>query len=424
MTTTDTGPRPVPQTTTLRRLALFYAVWPALGALMWLALGDSDPERNRAPIDFLPVFEFFVILAALRAGMRGDAVRGMTLIERMALALSAAVFVYGAAIAAPEPVAAVERGAMRLLHVVTGISLCWLLSRTTPIAGQALTGALAAQPLLHLPVLVVLYLLYLDDPTHNWLGGPVGYWHVRAWGMLLAAGLAAAFGLYCQAKPGTAGHLAWVAILTLLAGLLAFSGTRSGMVGALAGIAVGAALVPGAVRRLPVLGLAILAGGALSLLPTPPTRHWGLLSSLAESTAADAETRSGGRLSLWSDTIALIGERPLLGWGHDQFRYAHPMPPELEVIHPHSAPLQFIFDFGLIGGLALAVLLLSLWLRGLGAARATPGAGRCGAAMALNTLLATALIDGALYNAETLLAVAICYAVLLARPLVTADPSG
>ncbi|MSU88642.1 hypothetical protein GE300_03280 [Rhodobacteraceae bacterium 2CG4] len=423
MSTAAAGTGSATQTTGLRRLALFYASWPALGALLWLALGDSDPLRNRAPVDFLPIFELVAILMALRTGMRTEWLSAMTRPERLALALFAAVFVWTSAVAI-EPLAALERAAPRLLHVFAGISLCWLLSRAAPAAGRALVGALAAQPLVHLPVLVALYLLYLDDPAHNWLGGPVGYWHVRAWGMLLAAALAAGFGLYVRARPAVAGHLAWAVILALLAGLLAFSGTRSGLLGALAGIALGAVLLPGALRRLPVLALAMAAGGALSLLPTPPTRHWGLINGLAETTAADAETRSGGRLSLWSDTIALIGERPWLGWGHDQFRYARPMPPELEVIHPHSAPLQFLFDFGLIGGLALALLLLLLWLRAIGAARREPGAGRTGALMALNALLATAMIDGALYNAETLLAVAICFAVLLASPLASAPEGG
>ena len=322
------------------------------------------------------------------------------------------------------------------------LALAGVILRAGPGAGRQLVQALAAQPLVHLPLLVLLYALYAGDPGHNWLGGPVGFWHVRAWGVILAAALAAALGLYASARPGLAGHLTWVVIFVLLSGLLCFSGTRGGVLGVGVAVAVCAATLGRPLwRRLPVFVLSALAGAALSLLPTPPIEDWGLTNSLSEFRADTGELltappepggpepsgpETGSRLSLWAESLDLIRVRPLLGYGHDQFRYHYSQGPD-QVTHPHSLPLQALVDFGVIGAAALALLLLSLWVRGAVAARRAPDDGRAGALLAVTTIYAAALVDGALYNVETIAIAAIALAVLLAPrapSLVTTAESG
>ena len=401
----------------IRGLAVFYAALPALGAVLWLMLGDDDPERNRSPVEFVPIFEALIILVALGAGLNSRALlRGLTQAEKAALTLFAAVFATGLATAAPDPLHGLERAGFTLLHVMTALSLAHLIALHAP-ARRLFALALVAQPLVHLPLLVLLYLLHADDPQMNWLGGPVGYWHVRIWGTSLAVALAAALGLYAAARPQAAGHVLWAGVIAVLAALMGFSGFRAGLV-ALPVAAVAMLLVaPRAVlRRLPGFALAVAIGLAASLLIPPPIEDYGIFNSLAEGAAAPG-AEADGRMALWARTLDLIQQRPMLGHGYDQFRFIH-QTAGLEYVQPHSVVLNLAVDFGVIGGLALAFVLISLYLRGALALHAAPvpGPGRLAGFAVLSVLVVMAQVDGALYHPEPLLAAAIAFALLLAAP--------
>jgi len=399
----------------IRGLAVFYAALPALGAVLWLALGDDDPQRNRSPVEFVPIFEALVILVAVSSGLNSRALlRGLTPAEKAALTLFAAVAVVGLATAAPDPLHGLERAGFTLLHVMTALSLAHLIGLHAP-ARRFFALALVAQPLVHLPLLVLLYLLYFGDPQMNWLGGPVGYWHVRIWGTSLAVALAAALGLYAMARPQLPGHLLWAGAFAVLGALMGFSGFRAGLA-ALPVAALAMLLVaPGPVlRRLPVFALAVAAGLAVSLLIPPPIEDYGIFNSFAEG-APPPGAEADGRMALWARTLELIQVRPMLGHGYDQFRFIH-QTPGLEYVQPHSVVLNLAVDFGIVGGLALAFVLLSLALRGALVLRAAPGPGRLAGFGALSMLVVMAQVDGALYHPEPLLAAAIAFALLLAAP--------
>src|SRR3954470_21322910 len=65
------------------------------------------------------------------------------------------------------------------------------------------------------------------------------------------------------------------------------------------------------------------------------------------------QTNSGNRWVWWSEAAGAWADRPLEGWGAGSFvllhhRYRHN---SLEVLQPHSVPLQFMAELGLIGAL-------------------------------------------------------------------------
>jgi hypothetical protein len=73
------------------------------------------------------------------------------------------------------------------------------------------------------------------------------------------------------------------------------------------------------------------------------------------------QTNSGNRWVWWSEATGAWSDRPLAGWGAGSFpllhhRYRHN---SLEVLQPHSVPLQFMAELGLIG-LVLALAALGL----------------------------------------------------------------
>ena len=65
------------------------------------------------------------------------------------------------------------------------------------------------------------------------------------------------------------------------------------------------------------------------------------------------QTNSGNRWVWWSEAVGAWSDRPLGGWGAGSFpllhrRYRHNT---LEVLQPHSVPLQFLAEIGLVGAL-------------------------------------------------------------------------
>src|SRR5690606_31769505 len=69
---------------------------------------------------------------------------------------------------------------------------------------------------------------------------------------------------------------------------------------------------------------------------------------------------SSGRTEVWLDTVRMIGDRPVFGYGGEQFQYVSPLSGNF-LRHPHDFILQVIFDWGFVGGGAF-LCLVALWL--------------------------------------------------------------
>ena len=77
------------------------------------------------------------------------------------------------------------------------------------------------------------------------------------------------------------------------------------------------------------------------------------------------------RVEIWHFTAERIAERPLAGWGFDMARAMERLPAEVEQtgrspvgLHPHNAPLQILFELGLVGA-AIALVLVWMLIRRL-----------------------------------------------------------
>jgi O-antigen ligase len=80
------------------------------------------------------------------------------------------------------------------------------------------------------------------------------------------------------------------------------------------------------------------------------------------------QTNSGNRWVWWSEAVGAWADRPVAGWGAGSFpllhhRYRHN---DLEVLQPHSVPLQFLAELGLVGTLLGLGALVLLTLAGAG----------------------------------------------------------
>jgi tetratricopeptide (TPR) repeat protein len=159
-----------------------------------------------------------------------------------------------------------------------------------------------------------------------------------------------------------------------------------------------------AARRRAARALSVLAGGALlaglvaaglsdrgvagsvSHIVTSFTSTSGAVASRNPSRLLSAE--SANRWVWWKEAIGAFAARPLAGWGAGSFPVVHMLyrHDALAVLQPHSAPLQWLAETGLVG----ALLALGGWGLLLAAARRAV-ATRSGAQRAL----AAAVLAGA-----------------------------
>jgi O-antigen ligase len=132
------------------------------------------------------------------------------------------------------------------------------------------------------------------------------------------------------------------------------------------------------------------------------------LVSLAGGRMLDAFDGGSGslRVDIWSSTARMIRDRPVTGYGPDQFLYAYNpryVAPtswgERFTSHPHNLLLDFWVRLGIIGG-ASAIIATAFCLRSaLGIARGGARAGPLPAAAALGLLAAIAhgMVDNAYF---------------------------
>ncbi|CAN5577557.1 hypothetical protein BH20ACT17_BH20ACT17_19440 [soil metagenome] len=86
-------------------------------------------------------------------------------------------------------------------------------------------------------------------------------------------------------------------------------------------------------------------------------RAWASFTTTKKDKVSDpariVSATSGNRWVWWEEAVGAWSERPLEGWGAGSFRVTHKLYRQVEiaVAQPHSMPLQFLAETGLIGAL-------------------------------------------------------------------------
>lgn len=103
------------------------------------------------------------------------------------------------------------------------------------------------------------------------------------------------------------------------------------------------------------IGSALVATTTVLLLPTPH-KAYGIAGAtgIADVAVQSEHDASSGRGELWTGTIAKIYEKPLLGWGINQFDTFGPS----RLLHPHNLPLQMMFSGGIMSILLITLILV------------------------------------------------------------------
>ncbi len=394
-------------------LALVALCAPVFAALTFELDFTMNPTRSLS----LPVLaiELTLIVVARIDGFRFvPALRAMP--RGVLIALS--VWAVGgtlASVMAANPSPARIFFAFSLLHVLLAIALwdrfssSWKAHRGLFLA--ALTGSLLAYVAITQVVTAVLY----TSPVFNWDQFGVGVVNIRHLGFYGVALAGLGMGYVASRKLQSQW---WPGLLVAATGFyfVAWTGGRSPFLSVFVTLFLLVAIMgPGA--RLKVTG-ALLAVAALvmpvSLVTAPPNPLYGLESIIGRVTpdaeAPPDQNSVSHRTEIWADTLEKVIERPIIG--HGQSNWSKQVESSRgQHAHPHNLVMQVLYDWGLVGALALLALgLMALWrVRRWVAHRrdlALPAIG------GIACLLVMSMADGPFFFAFPQFVVAVCVAVL------------
>jgi O-antigen ligase len=152
-----------------------------------------------------------------------------------------------------------------------------------------------------------------------------------------------------------------MAVIALASFAIILTGSRSALVGGLAGMLVTTLrLRPGLTRRrLAVAGMIVCAIAVFYVLPTGERLRARVRWSLEDP-------GGGARMLLWRDSLRMLFERPLAGYGPETFgkKFPHfqsiPLArayPDFHHESPHNLELDAFLAQGVVGGIAFSVLI-------------------------------------------------------------------
>lgn len=197
--------------------------------------------------------------------------------------------------------------------------------------------------------------------------------------------------LFCQKRTAI-----WCVIVAAIVMFISWTGSRGALAGLLISPAIAALAIWRALplRRTALLLMSFVVGMTASLPLTVPTSEFGLVRMASSFSDDDVDS---GRIDVWKKTIAEIANDLWIGHGSGTFR------PSMEKIygyvfnHPHQFVLQYLYDWGLLGGGAACLLLLTLFATSLSRARIVIDASAFAAVTIQCIIVAIGSIDGALF---------------------------
>jgi O-antigen ligase len=351
----------------------------------------------------LPIvaLEMFVIIAAIMSGLQpGSAFMRLSNTTRMAAAMLSIVAMVSTILAPVEPIRALMLFPITAVHGIFALAIHERLggewrSARMPLLWSGLIG----MTLFALVAIPVSWLGHLNT-DFNWRHFGAGVSHIRQVGHygLVLTGITGGFLIFADLEKQRK-----TLILLLLLGFVVthFSGSRAAFGAAVLGCAVLAFAIRSRFWRF------ALVSGSLFVLAIPismlvaPHADYGAGTIIRRTLGLGMESGSvteytSGRWEIWSETFRRFLDRPWIGHGEGQARHG------IETLyggfnHPHNSILQFLYQWGLVGTIALACL---VWraLRNTRSAIATEPQIALPAMAIFWSLAAFSLFEGSFYH--------------------------
>lgn len=352
-----------------------YSIWPVIiiglaPVLMVLVPWDFGPDMNRyrgfmRGLSLTPTLVeiLFVLVAMARGFSLFASIRQLPELSKIGAALFFIVAISGAAFSAKVPIYALIGIGKIVIHALFFLAL-W---HESAAGGSRFRRALwlaTGCGILGYSLLWLVNIVVYQPTGNDWIGLVPGLPHVRGVGFFALAGFFAGYCLYATAEQATRPKAITAAgfILSVLAlVLMIWTGSRGSLLAIIAGSFFVFISAPTIRRRFAkYFGIAALLAVIVSQ-PLPIVNDtYGLQRIISSSTPiVDGDDPSSGRTEMWLGTIDKIKERPIIGWGVEQFAIAGPER-TLGYKQPHNMILQLLFSTGFLGLLAILMMVMPL----------------------------------------------------------------
>jgi O-antigen ligase len=279
------------------------------------------------------------------------------------------------------------------LHGVFLAALIYLAKRSDLNHRDSLLEIFSLGAVAYIALLALFIIFIPDKESFPWVLRLPSGTNVRQIGYFSAILAIAPISLLLFGKTKSA---MWCVIVSMIVMFISWTGSRGALVGLfiaplIASLTIWRALP---LRRAALLMISFVVGMGASLPLPAPAPDFGLVrmaSSLSQ------EDLGSGRNYVWKTTITEIAKSPWIGHGSGTFR------PTMKSLYgygfnqPHQFMLQYVYDWGLLGGGAACLLLLMLFVTSLSRARKFNDASAFAGVSVLCIIAAIGSIDGALY---------------------------
>jgi O-antigen ligase len=312
------------------------------------------------------------------------------------IALWVALALFSAISAGPQSQLSIFMTLRYVLHGLFFACLISLAAASTPTIEEKWAKILTAGGIAYVIALIAFILLLPEPDVFPWVARLPSATNIRQIGYYMAILSMAPLSLLMFNRESKI--WLWGLCFASLIAFTAWSGSR----GAIAGIVIGSALTLTLGKRLPkpkrlVACIAFsFAGITLSAALPPPAEGFGLFRMVdASINQADASSR---RIEVWKNTITEIRNKPLFGHGAGTFRTNMEPKYHIPINHPHQLALQYIYDWGIIGGSVALILLILLVFNIFRTVRSCSVMAGNMALAATFTTGTIALVDGPLFS--------------------------
>lgn len=247
------------------------------------------------------------------------------------------------------------------VHVVFALSIFELISRFS-VNQRRLLAFWTSIGVLAYCIVWGLSFLYFVPVGDQWKTHVPGVTNVRWVGFFVVSGFFMALASLPERGDGQArtSRMTLPLALASVAIFLAFwSGSRGAIFATSGGIGLIVLLAPQYRTQIFKFAAAAMILGAIAslIVPIPPHHSYGIFrfSPVLES----GQDLSSGRIAMWIEVAGKVFERPLLGWGLDQFQLID-FKGFPDYRQPHNVILQALISIGFLGSALLAVAMLPI----------------------------------------------------------------
>lgn len=262
--------------------------------------------------------------------------------------------------------------------------------------------------------------LAVGDAEYNWVSNIPFFANIRHWGYLqvLILPLSYFFILSSNNRLKFLGYglffLTWVSIL--------FSGGRGSLLAGLITCFFIAPFILKPTKKVYALSIVLFLTSIFTAYqiegnnPSLSIKRLFFIPQIESDSEFNLNRTSSSRIGIYKDAIREVFDHsPVFGMGPDNYRYSLNHQYHVIPTQPHSLPIQFIYEYGLVGTCLILLFIINLLKHGLNLTNNIQKS----IWLSLLCCLAASLVDGNFYHSYSIFNACLIIAILVSKPLAT-----